>query len=104
MKRAVELLGLQLGLSLLSAPTLGSSIHPFCLVPLDKVDRQACWAHVCRVMTARGGRAGLQGLPALRLWELVLGIFPDKRFRRGGKRSPWGSMCLGTWARKKGGA
>lgn len=85
---------------LLHSPVEGSASHSFCPVPVDKIGRQACWARVCQVLTARGVRAGIQNSKA---WgELVLGIFTDKRFCWGGKGQHWGSVGLGSWTRKKG--
>lgn len=84
----------------LSSPaTSGSDSYPFSPGPLDKVGRQAGLLGLC-VPGYDSQRS--EGLPDLRLWELVLGIFTDKSFHHGGKCQLWGSMGLGTWARKKG--
>lgn len=88
---------------LLSAPSHPWLCQPFALPSSPGQNGQeACWAHVCQVLAARLVRARLQGLPALRGWGgLVLVIYTDKRDCCDGKGLHWGSIGLGTWARKE---
>lgn len=89
--------------SLCSPATLGSVSHPFCSVPLDKVGRQDCWAHVWPGRDSQSNKGWAPGTASYKaLGELILGIFMDKRFCCGGKGQCQGSMGLGTGARKKG--
>lgn len=81
-----------------SPATSGSTSHSFCPVPLDKVGRHACWGHVCQVMTARVVRAGIQGLPALRLWGSRFWAFlQTKDSAVVGRASTGDQQVLGSW-------